>query len=194
MEAALAAADKTVSSLLSWGASPDKTDFEDHTALIFAIGSTCLTTINLLAPVTQVNLGRALYFLARDKVELMTGELKQLVERAAQDREAAIKGLETAASFGSIKMINMIAEQTKDHSIFEENKKEIWIEAVRSDRKATVSAILHLLPNPPLRGNHPGIGAKGARGGWAAIEPGAGYGTCGAGGVDGREGRCAEVP
>ena len=86
MAAALSASDKTVSSLLSWGASPDKTANNGHTALMMAIQSKCQTTINLLAPVTQVNLGGALGILARDKVELMTGELRQLVERAAQDK------------------------------------------------------------------------------------------------------------
>ena len=69
MQAALIAADQTVSSLLSLGASPDKTDDTDYrTALIYAIQSKCVTTINLLAPVTQGNLGGALVFLARDKI------------------------------------------------------------------------------------------------------------------------------
>ena len=66
-DAALAAQDEAITLLLSMGASPDKTDHDDNTALIYAIRSKCLTTINLLAPVTQVNLGGALYKLARDK-------------------------------------------------------------------------------------------------------------------------------
>ena len=82
MEAALSAQDETITLLLSMGASPDKTDHDHRTALIFAIVSKCLTTINLLAQVTQVNLGGALRWLARDKIEVMTGELRQLVERA----------------------------------------------------------------------------------------------------------------
>ena len=97
-----------------------------------------------------MNQGRALRCLARDKIEVMTGELRQLVERAAQDREAAIKGLEGAAKFGSSLMIEMIAQYTKDHSIFEAKKVDIWMEAVKSDSEATVSALLPLLPNPPL--------------------------------------------
>ena len=132
LDAALEASDETVSSLLSWGASPDKTDASNHTALKFAITSKCSTTINLLAPVTQVNLGSALYWLAREKVELTTGELRQLVERAAQDREAAIEGLEGAAKFGSSNMIDILGKCTKDHSIFEDNKKRIWTEAVKT--------------------------------------------------------------
>ena len=86
MEAALSAQNETVTLLISMGASPDKTANDGHTALIFAIRSKCETTINLLVPVTQVNLGRALRFLAIDKIDVMTGELRQLVERAAQDR------------------------------------------------------------------------------------------------------------
>ena len=118
MSAARAANDETVSSLLSWGADPDKTDVDGRTALIYAILPKCVTTINLLAKVTQVDLGGALFWLAREKVELMTGELRQLVKRVAQDREAAIKGLESAAKFGSRTMINMIAQYKEDHSIY----------------------------------------------------------------------------
>lgn len=151
MSAAHSAQDETVSLLLSMGASPDKTSNNGRTALIFAIQSKCETTINLLAPVTQVNLGGALEFLARDKIEVMTEELRQLVERAAQDREAAIKGLYSAAMFGSSFMIEMIAQYTKDLSISEAKKVKIWMEAVKSDSKATVSALLPLLPNPPLK-------------------------------------------
>ena len=65
-------------------------------------------------------------------MELTTGELRQLVERAAQDREAAIEGLEGAAKFGSSNMIDILGKCTKDHSIFEDNKKRIWTEAVKT--------------------------------------------------------------
>ena len=108
MSAALSASDETVSFLLSWGASPDKTNADGSTALMIAILSKCQTTINLLALVTQVNLGGALYCLARDKVELTSGELRQLVERAAQDREAAIMGLKGAAEFESNNLITIL--------------------------------------------------------------------------------------
>ena len=150
MSAALLASDETVSSLLSWGADPDKTKVNGDTALICAIQSKCPTTINLLAPKTKGNLGRALWKLARYNVDLMTRELRQLVERAAQDREAAIKGLQGAATFGSIGMIAIISQYTKDHSIFEVKKESIWLQGVNSDSETTVSALLHLLPNPPL--------------------------------------------
>ena len=58
MTAARAAADETVSNLLALGASPDKTDHDGTTALSLAIESECLSTINLLAPVTYARLGR----------------------------------------------------------------------------------------------------------------------------------------
>ena len=101
MHAALGAQDETVTLLLSMGASPDQTNNDGNTALVYAILSKCVTTISLLAPVTQVNLERSLYVLAQERFEVMTGELRQLVERAAQDREAAILGLGTAAKYGS---------------------------------------------------------------------------------------------
>ena len=147
MLAAMGASDETVSSLLSWGASPDKIS---ATALSFDIQSKCETTINLLVPVSQVNLGEALCWLSSEKIELKTGELKQLVKRATQDRDAVIIGLYHAARFGSIQMIAMIAKHTRDHSIIEENKQDIWVEAVMSDSQATISALLDILPNPPL--------------------------------------------
>ena len=150
MDAAHAASNETIFSLLSWGASPDKSADNGNTALICAIQSKCVTTIELLAPLTQANLGWALHWLAREKIELMTRELRQLVERAAQDRKAAIIGLKGAAMFGSSHMINMLVQSTMNHSIFEENQQKLWITAVESDNEATVSTLLHLLPTPPL--------------------------------------------
>ena len=80
----------------------------------------------------------------------MTGELRELVERAAPDRKAAIRGLEAAAKFGANKMIEVLAIHTKGHSVFEAKKEGIWINALNSDSELTVSALLHVLPNPPL--------------------------------------------
>ena len=151
MSAALEAADETVSFLLSLGASADKTDADGHPVLMYAIQSKCFDTMNLLAPKTLMNLGGSLYWLAFFKVKLVTGELTQLVERAVQDREAAIEGLEAAAKYGSHAMLDMIAKHTQDYSIFEEDKQEVWMEAVKSDSAATVSTLLPLLPNPPLK-------------------------------------------
>ena len=55
------------------------------------------------------NLGRALASLADYKVELKTGELRHLVERVVQDREAPIEGLEGAAKFGSSLIIDEVS-------------------------------------------------------------------------------------
>ena len=79
MAAALLASDDTVSSLISWGSLPDRTDANGRTALIFAIESKCLTTISLLAPVTEAKLGRALEQLVRKKVELTIEQLRSLL-------------------------------------------------------------------------------------------------------------------
>ena len=70
MSAAQKASNETITCLLSWRASPDKTNAYGHTALIFGIHSKCSTTINLLAPVTKVNLGETLEWLAKDKVPM----------------------------------------------------------------------------------------------------------------------------
>ena len=78
--------------------------------MIFAIQSKCIRTISLLAPLTQVNLGAALVWLAKYKVELATRELRQLVKRASEDQNVAIKGLNGAAEYGSSEMIKIIAE------------------------------------------------------------------------------------
>ena len=150
MVAAMEASDETISLLLSLGANPDETDDAGKTALIAAIQSKCSTTINMLTPVTRVNLGGALRCLARDKVEVTTGQISQLVERAAQDEEAANIGLLGATRFGSSEIVKIFAENMLDHSILEANREKLWIEAVKSDSEATVSALLPLLPNPPL--------------------------------------------
>ena len=149
MCAAYAASDETITLLLSMGASPNKTDCDGDTALILAIESNCVTTVNLLAPVTQAVLGRAIEWLAKNKIELKTKELTLLLEMAAQDREAAIRGLQGAAKYGSNLMIDAISQFTKDHSIFEAQSGDIWMDAVKSDSEATVSALLPLLPKPP---------------------------------------------
>ena len=147
MAAALHASDETVSLLLSLGANPDKADEDGFTALMSAIQSKCITTVNLLAPVT-LNLGGVIAKLAQYQVELTSGELRQLVERAAQDKEAAIEGLLGATEFGSSKIIGIIAENIMDRSFFEANKEELWREAVKSDSEGTVSALLDILPKP----------------------------------------------
>ena len=117
------------------------------------------------SPVTKVNLGGALLRLAKDKVEPMTVELRQLVEREAQYREAAIEGLEAAAEFGSSALIAVLTKYTHDHSIFKEKKQEICREAVLSDSVATASPLLPLLPNPPFWRQSPWQAREGCLGG-----------------------------
>ena len=155
MLAAREASDDTVSLLLAMGASPNQTNANGNTALIFAIQSMCLTTINLLAPLTQANLGKALQQLARDKIDPTTGELRRLVERAAHDMDAVIGGLTAAVTHGCSDLILLIGQYTRDESILEifnsfKNKEDIWMDAISTDSEATVSTLLHLLPNPPL--------------------------------------------
>ena len=133
MLAAGEASDETVSFLLSMGASPNKMNANGNTALIFAIQSKCVTTINMLIPVTDVELGKALSAIAFDKLELKTGELKQLVDRAVQDREMTIDGLFIAAHYGSSDLITLIGKYTTDHSIFEIDRTRIWMEAIYTD-------------------------------------------------------------
>ena len=125
---------------------PDKTDADGDNALTYAIQSKCLTTINLLAPVTQKNLGGALYCLAMYKIELKTEELRQLVERAAQDRKAVIRGLEGAFRFGSSVMVEMIARQQIILSLKKGNKVYGWRQSSQTARQKSRG----LLPNPPL--------------------------------------------
>ena len=144
-----AGSNETISLLLTLGASPDRMDYRGTTALLYAIMSKCVHTINLLAPVTNVKLEEALGLLAKFKVEPITGELKQLVEKASQDKEVAMIGLKAAATFGSSTIIDLIAQYTKDHVMFERMRPEIWMEAVKSDSEAAVSALLSLLPEPP---------------------------------------------
>ena len=155
MDAALSVSDETVSFLLSLGANPDQTSNDrGHTPLIFAIQSRCITTINLLAPVTKVNLDMAFFFIASGKVDLTTGELRELVKRAVQDSHVACRGIELATTFGFCEMIELIAQNAGVQLSLEINQNDciqgLWLEAVKSDSEATVSALLQLLPRPSM--------------------------------------------
>ena len=86
--------------------------------------------------------------LSRDKADVTIGELRQLVERAAHDKEAANEGLKYATKFGSSEIIKIFAETRLNHSLFEANREELWMEAVKSDNEVTVSALLDILPKP----------------------------------------------
>ena len=150
MDSAKVAADETVSSLLSWGANANITDNRGNAAFIFAIQSKRDTTINLLAPLVQENLETAMEYLAQLKIEPMPSEAKRLLERAAQNKEVAVKAFEAAARFGSPLMMAMMYQFTQDKTAFEHRSQTIWMEAIKSDSKETVSALLTILPNPPM--------------------------------------------
>ena len=66
MCAAEGAGDETVAFLLSKGADPDLMENNGKTALVDAIQTSCSSNIDLLAPVTQKGLGKALACLAFD--------------------------------------------------------------------------------------------------------------------------------
>ena len=73
MAAALYGADQVISLLLSREADPDRTDQHGGTPLILAIQSGVVPTIETLAELTNKELGRALYNLARERVEVHSG-------------------------------------------------------------------------------------------------------------------------
>ena len=99
MFAANGAADETVAFLLFKGASPDLINEKGQTAFMFAIHSTCSTTIELLAPVTQNGFEGALVNLAICQTEL-TPAGKELLVRASSDKVAFRSGMEEAARHG----------------------------------------------------------------------------------------------
>ena len=169
MVAARSASDETVSLLLCLGANPDKTDDNGKTALMMAIQSKCSTTMNLLARVTQVKLGYVINWLARERIELTIVELRQLVERAAQDKKTVIEGLIHATKYGSSEIVKIIAENMLNNSVFEANKEILWMKAVESDSEATVSALLDILPSKSNRlGGLPNKEKRSAMGGQTA--------------------------
>ena len=100
MCAASRASDETVAVLLSKGASPDLMCKNNGTALAFAIGSKCSSTIALLAPVTKKGLDSALISLAAYHTEL-TPAVKDLLRRAASDKDAVKKGVVYATNIGA---------------------------------------------------------------------------------------------
>lgn len=87
MAAAFGGADETVAFLLSKGADPDLMCNNGDTALVAAIQSQRLSTIDLLAPVTQKGLGRALQWLAISQTE-RTPAVEGLLKRARSDDDA----------------------------------------------------------------------------------------------------------
>ena len=148
MTAARAAADETVSTLLSLGASPDNTDHGGTTALSLAIESKCISTIDLLAPVTNARLGRSLVKLACEKVKI-SHEVEKMLKRAAQDYQSALLGLQGAAAFGSSQILSKLLNHIDVSSIPEWSKVDLMIKAVESDCKDTAKVLLPLLNSIP---------------------------------------------
>merc|ERR1719264_7357 len=87
MYAAKGGADETVAFLLSKGANPDLMCNNGDTALVTAIQFQRLSTIDLLAPVTQKGLGRALQWLFTSQTE-RTPAVEGLLKRARSDDDA----------------------------------------------------------------------------------------------------------
>ena len=150
MEAAMIGADDTVSFLLSQGAQPSQTDNSGNTAPIFAIQSKCVTTINLMVPFIEENLGAALQYLAQVRMESMTCEILELVKRAVKNKDAAFKGFEAAVKFGAVALMEVIYQHIQHQSVFGDGALHIWIEAIKSDSSPTVSALLQILADPPM--------------------------------------------
>ena len=109
MWAARGAADETVAFLLSKGASPDILNRYGKTALVAAINTMCVSTIDLLAPVTQKGLGSALLNLATWKTEL-TPAIKELLIRASSDKEALRLGVGEATRHGATGMLKILTK------------------------------------------------------------------------------------
>ena len=116
MHAAIGAADETVAFLLSKGADPDLKDKEGETALVRAIQSKCSSTIDLLAPVTQKGLGKALANLANWNTEL-TPALKELLERASSDEDALRKGVEEASKMGATSFLKILTNDWNKNNL-----------------------------------------------------------------------------
>ena len=168
MQAALNTSNETVLFLLSQGASPNKSSANGRNALVFAIQSKCLITINLLAPWTHTYLGGVLVRLAKDKVDI-TADIKELVKRAAQDNDTALEGFLAAEMFGSSELIHQMSHFVKDGWFTEADSHNIWMEEVCSDSEATVSALLPLFPNPTLKALLLKKGKRSARGGQSPL-------------------------
>eukprot|EP00090_Calanus_glacialis_P042839 TRINITY_DN7592_c0_g1_i4.p1 TRINITY_DN7592_c0_g1~~TRINITY_DN7592_c0_g1_i4.p1 ORF type:complete len:1248 (+),score=293.70 TRINITY_DN7592_c0_g1_i4:101-3844(+) len=148
MGAALASSDETVSALLSWGADPN-TAPDKITALMMAVKAKCVSTISILAPVTEVCLNMALATLAsygQGQVEL-TPEIHQLLERTAEDENVATAGLIVAARYGTIDILNILLKtlQSQSSSTLKLDTRiqtMLLNEAVMSDNPEVCKAVL----------------------------------------------------
>ena len=141
MHAAFRAADEMVAFLLSKGASPDLMDKVAQTALVFAIQSSCPSTIDLLAPVTQKGLESALRALAIWKTEL-TPAVKELLKRASSDKDAFISGVETATEMGATSMLKILTNGWNRNTLHSSDEDYLLQLALKSDNAETVQVVL----------------------------------------------------
>jgi hypothetical protein len=148
MSAALSGADQVISLLLSRGADPDRTDQYGDTALIFAIQSGVLPTIETLAGVTNKKLGEALRCLAKDRVEVTPGILG-LVQRAGRDRKAVMLGLKGACMYGAVDLLKALTSHLSTTELPTNMKQELFTLAVESDCPATCAAMMDLVSPIP---------------------------------------------
>ena len=113
----MGSSDETVRALLLWGADPNAAP-DKITAFMCAVKSRCVSTISILAPVTEVFLPMAIAALAgygQGQVEL-TPEIRQLLERAAQDESVATAGLLMAAQFGATDILDILLKTLQGQS------------------------------------------------------------------------------
>ena len=148
MLAALSAADETVAALLACSANPKKTSSAGNTALMLAIRSGCSSTIGLLAPVTSTGMGEALEKLAREQVAV-TPDIRQLVEKAAEDQEAGRRGLEAAVKYGHVDIVKLLIEKMVEQPLPESLTRRLLEEAVMSDSSSTCAAVLAVSKSVP---------------------------------------------
>ena len=147
MFAAMFGADEAAQELLRWGANPNAVAGDGTTALSCALDSKCLSTISLLAPVTNTGLGVVLGCLAKEQVEL-TKPLRDFVARTATDGMTVMAGLKEASKFGHSVLVKLLAQGRELPESFIQTMLK---EAVKSDSKETCALVLALAKGPPTQ-------------------------------------------
>ena len=141
MCAAAGAADETVVFLLSKGANPDLMNNRGHTALLAAIQTSCSSTIDLLAPVTQTGLEKALGYLANYNTGL-TPAIKELLVRASSDEAALRWGVEYGAQMGATSMLKILTNGWNRNTLHPSYANNLLQIALKSDHAETVQVVL----------------------------------------------------
>ena len=142
MLAASGAADETVAFLLlPKKASPDLTNNNGQTALVFAIQTLCSPTIDLLAPVTQRGFGKTLERLATWQTEL-TPAVKELLKRASSDEDTLTSGVAQAAQMGATSMLKILTNGWTRNTLHPSDANYLLQHALKSDNAETVQVVL----------------------------------------------------